>query len=82
MRELQSIIHYGKTTPPLVDTEFFPFWGDNSGQPLWYWTTQSSADGVNDNNARAAWAFDMNTGNDGFLAKTTEQRVIVVRAGR
>jgi chitinase len=80
--ELQSIIHYGKTTPPLVDTVFFPFWGNNNSQPLWYWTLQSSADGVNDDTAMAAWAFDMHTGNDAFLVKSSQQRVILVRAGR
>lgn len=80
--ELQSIIHYGKTTPPLVDTVFLPYWGNNNSQPLWYWTNQSSADGVTDDLAQSAWAFDMNTGNDGILVKTSEQRVILVRAGR
>lgn len=81
-RELQSIVHYGKTSSPLVDTVFFPFWGGSSTQQLWYWTAQSSADGVSDDTARAAWAFDMQTGNDAFLAKISEQRVILVRAGR
>ena len=81
-QELQSIVHYGKTTPPVVDTEYFPFWGDNNSQPLWYWTSQPNADGVNNEVALAAWAFDMQTGNDAFLSKDTEQRVILVRAGR
>lgn len=80
--ELHSIIHYGKTTAPLVDTVFFPYWGDSDSQPLWYWTNQPSADGLNNDVARNAWAFDMNTGNDGFLAKSSQQRVMLVRAGR
>lgn len=80
--ELQSIIHYGKTTPPLVDTVFLPFWGSNNSQPLWYWTSQSSADGVSNDLALTAWAFDMASGNDAFLLKTAEQRVVLVRAGR
>jgi hypothetical protein len=80
--ELQSIIHYGKSAPPMVDTAFFPFWASNADGPLWYWTSQSSADGVSDDIARNAWAFDMNTGNDGFVNKLSEQRIVLVRAGR
>lgn len=80
--ELQSIIHYGKATPPMVDSTFFPFLGVSNAQPLWYWTNQTSADGVSDDIARNAWAYDMNSGNDGFLPKTTRQRVLLVRAGR
>ncbi|MFW8592288.1 DUF1566 domain-containing protein [Glaciecola sp. 2405UD65-10] len=82
IREMQSIVHYGKTSSPLVDTEFFPYWGTANNSTLWYWTSQSSADGVSDDTAYNAWALDMNSGNDGFLDKTTEQRVILVRAGR
>ena len=81
--ELMSIVNYGKSTPPLVDTVFFPYWGGtNSSQPSWHWTGQSSADGVSDDIARNAWAVDMNSGTDGFLDKTTEQNIILVRAGR
>lgn len=80
--ELQSIIHYGKTAAPMVDEEFFPFWGAGEDETLWYWTSQSSADGVSEDLARNAWAFDMNTGNDGFLDKTSENYLILVRAGR
>ncbi|MFT6269571.1 MAG: hypothetical protein ACJAVV_002397 [Alphaproteobacteria bacterium] len=82
LNDLQSIIHYGKSTLPLVDSTFFPFLGTSNGQPLWYWTRQSSADGVSNDIARNAWAYDMNTGTDGFLDKTLSQRVILVRAGR
>jgi hypothetical protein len=82
LNDLQSIIHYGKSTPPLVDSVFFPYLGISNGQPLWYWTSQSSADGVNNDIARNAWAYNMNTGSDGFLDKTNSHRVILVRAGR
>lgn len=80
--ELQSIVNYGKATPPMVDTVFFPFLGGNNAQQLWYWTSQSSADGVSDDIANNAWAYDLNSGNDGFLQKSTLQRIILVRAGR
>jgi hypothetical protein len=80
--ELQSIIHYGQTTPPLVDNTFFPNLGNSDDGPLWYWTNQSSADGVRDDIARNAWAYDMTSGTDGFIDKTLPQRVILVRAGR
>lgn len=82
VQELQSIVHYGKTSPPLVDTVFFPYWGGANSQTLWYWTSQSSADGVSNDIAQNAWAIDMNSGTDGFLLKTSERRVILVRAGR
>jgi hypothetical protein len=80
--ELQSIVHYGKTEPPATDTGFFPFLGTSNNEPLWYWTQQSSAEGVANDIARNAWAYDMNSGGDGFLDKTSQQRVILVRAGR
>lgn len=80
--ELQSIIHYGKANPPMVDSVFFPYLGSNLEQIIWYWTSQTSADGVNSDIANNAWAYDLQSGNDGFLLKTSEQRVILVRAGR
>lgn len=80
--ELQSIIHYGKSSPPMVDSIFFPYLGSVVDQTLWYWTNQTSADGVNDDTAYNAWAYDFQTGNDGFLNKASEQRVVLVRAGR
>lgn len=80
--ELQSILHYGRSVSTLLDSEYFPF-PTISPQPfLWYWTNQSSADGVSDSTARNAWAIDFATGVDNFLNKTTEQRVRLVRAGR
>ena len=80
--ELQSIIHYGKANPPMVDNVFFPYLGNNLQQIIWYWTSQTSADGVNSDIANNAWAYDIQSGNDGFLLKSSEQRVILVRAGR
>lgn len=80
--ELQSIIHYGKSNPPMVDSVFFPYLGSNVEQIIWYWTSQTSADGVNSDIANNAWAYDLQSGNDGFLIKSSEQRVILVRAGR
>lgn len=80
--EMQSIVHYGKSNPPMVDSVFFPYLGRDNAQTLWYWTSQTSADGVNNDIANNAWAFDLQSGNDGFLLKTSEQRVILVRAGR
>jgi len=82
VQELQSIVHYGKTSPPLVDTVFFPYWGGANNTTLWYWTSQSSADGVSDDIARNAWAIDMHSGSDGYLLKNSEHRAILVRAGR
>lgn len=80
--EMQSIVHYGKATPPMVDSTFFPYLGGSNATPLWYWTRQSSADGVSNDTARNAWAYDMNTGNDGFLDKSSARYVLLVRAGR
>lgn len=83
--ELQSILHYGKTNPPMVDETFFPVWDTNNvsaTQSLWHWTNQTSADGVSGDVARNAWAYDINTGNDGFVNKAFAQYVILVRAGR
>lgn len=81
-QELQSIVHYGKTTPPLADTDYFPFSGDSGSFPLWYWTNESSADGVSDSGAFNAWALDFKSGVDNFLNKSTMARVRLVRAGR
>ncbi|MFC3121495.1 Lcl C-terminal domain-containing protein [Agaribacter flavus] len=81
-QELQSIIHYGKSIFPLIDSEYFPFSGDSGSQALWYWTNVSSADGVNDDTAMNAWAFDFKSGVDNFLSKSVHARVRLVRAGK
>ena len=80
--ELQSIVHYGKTEAPFIDSTFFPYIGANGDQPLWYWTSQSSAEGVANDIARNAWAYDFSTGSNAFLDKTTSRKVMLVRAGR
>lgn len=80
--ELQSIIHYGKLSPPMVDSVFFRNLAKVNEPNNWYWTSQTSADGVNNDIAYNAWAYDLQSGNDGFLLKTSEQGVILVRAGR
>ncbi|MEM0911715.1 MAG: DUF1566 domain-containing protein [Pseudomonadota bacterium] len=80
--ELQSILHYGKQEIPLVDTDFMPNWGDEENGALWYWTRQSSADGLSSEEARNAWAFDFNSAVDNVLAKSNQARLRLVRAGR
>jgi len=80
--ELQSIVHYGKMDAPLVDTEFLPFWGNDAEGLLWYWTRQSSADGLRADEARNAWAIDFNSGVDNVLSKSSEAKLRLVRAGR
>lgn len=82
LQELQSIQHFGRLSAPLADTEYFPLWGSPVGQRLWYWTNQTSADGISDDTARNAWAIDFASGVDNFLNKATEQKVRLVRAGR
>ena len=82
LQELQSIQHFGKFSAPLADTEYFPLWGSPINQSLWYWTNQTSADGISDDTARNAWAIDFASGVDNFLNKATEQKVRLVRAGR
>ncbi len=80
--ELQSIMHYGSIVGVAADVNFFPVWSATTQSTLWYWTSQSSADGVNNDTARNAWAFDFVSGVDNFINKNTELRVRLVRAGR
>ena len=83
--ELQSIVHYGRSIPPLIDTNYFPFTSTPSADPhlpIWYWTQQTSADGVNNDEARNAWAIDFTSGVDNPLDKTQEHHIRLVRAGR
>nr|WP_136250237.1 DUF1566 domain-containing protein [Ningiella ruwaisensis] len=84
--ELQSIIHYGRAQSPSVDIAYFPNTGSadeyTAQVPLWYWTRQSSADGVSNDIARNAWAIDFANGLDNQLQKTSERKVRLVRAGR
>lgn len=80
--ELLSILHLGKTTSPLVDTTYFPFTSAGLTAPIWYWSSNPSADGAVDGEAQNAWAVDFATGNDNFLNKSVAASVRLVRAGR
>ena len=80
--ELHSLVHYGQLDAPKADTTFFPFWGAVQTNPLNYWTSQSSADGVGEDGARNAWAINFDSGIDSFLNKNSLQYLRLVRAGR
>lgn len=80
--ELFSLMHMGMADSVAIDEDYFPHTGQVSGAPLWYWTSVPSADGVNDDDARNAWALDFVSGVDNFLNKSTAARVRLVRAGR
>ena len=80
--ELLSILHFGQTVAPMIDTTYFPNTTDLSAAPVWYWTQDSSADGFTNGQAQNAWAIDFASGNDNFLNKSTAGRVRLVRAGR
>lgn len=80
--ELLSIVHFGQQAAPTVDSNYFPNTTDLLTAPVWYWTQDSSADGVSINGAQNAWAIDFSSGNDNFLDKSTAAYVRLVRAGR
>ena len=80
--ELFSLLHLGLKDVVAVDADYFPNTGALSNQPLWYWTSVPSADGVNSDDAQNAWALDFDSGVDNFLNKSTAARVRLVRAGR
>lgn len=80
--ELMSLVHFGKTSAPLVDTDFFLNLTPDDDQPMWFWTNQSNADGVTDTGAQSVWAIDFASGVDGFLRKSQTHRLMLVRAGR
>ncbi|WP_395340759.1 DUF1566 domain-containing protein [Ningiella sp. W23] len=82
--ELRSIVHYGKSNAPFIDDDFFAnaLPNDSASISLWYWTSQSSADGVSEELARTAWAIDFGSGLDSFLNKANEAHIRLVRAGR
>ncbi|WP_414830005.1 DUF1566 domain-containing protein [Alteromonas sp. H39] len=81
-RELMSLVHFGITDAAMIDSDFYPNTGDIAAQPLWYWTTNPGADGVQDDSAQNAWAIDFASGVDNFLNKSEAARVRLVRAGR
>ena len=80
--ELFSLMHLGAPNQVAIDTDYFPFAGDLSAAPLWYWTSVPSADGVSNDEAQNAWALDFDSGVDNFLNKSTPAFVRLVRAGR
>ncbi|WP_299077387.1 DUF1566 domain-containing protein [uncultured Paraglaciecola sp.] len=80
--ELLSILHLGKTTAPMIDTDYFPYTGTSQSSALWYWTQDASADGISNEQAHSAWAIDFASGDDHFLNKISAGRVRLVRAGR
>ena len=81
-RELMSIVHFGKTSTPVLDTTMFPNSVPTGFSPLWYWTRISSVDGSGGGNALNAWAIDFATANDNFLNKGTPVYIRLVRGGR
>ncbi|WP_153886288.1 Lcl C-terminal domain-containing protein [Aliiglaciecola lipolytica] len=80
--ELLSIVHYGNVTGTKIDLNYFPNTNDFVTSPLWYWTSQPSADGVSDDASQTAWAIDFTTGNDNFLNKSSLIKIRLVRGGR
>ncbi|WP_296046893.1 DUF1566 domain-containing protein [uncultured Alteromonas sp.] len=81
-QELMSLVHFGRTALPRIDTRYFPNTGADSAATLWYWTAQPSADGVSNDAAQNAWAIDFISGVDNFLNKSDAVSIRLVRAGR
>ena len=81
-RELMTLVHFGITDAAMIDPDFYPNTGNIASQPLWYWTTNPGADGVQDDSAQNTWAIDFASGVDNFLNKSEAARVRLVRAGR
>ena len=77
-----SLVHFGRTALPRIDTQYFPNTGADSAATLWYWTAQPSADGVSNDAAQNAWAIDFISGVDNFLNKSDAVSIRLVRAGR
>lgn len=82
--ELLSILHFGQSASPLVDTDYFANTATGTSDPLWYWVREANVDGVDEDSGTAqnAWAIDFATGNDNFLSKSTAAYIRLVRAGR
>lgn len=80
--ELFSLMHLGISDSLAIDEEYFPHTGPSTTDPVWYWTSVPSADGVNSDDAQNAWALDFVSGVDNFLNKSSAARVRLVRAGR
>ncbi|MFT6896006.1 MAG: chitinase [Paraglaciecola sp.] len=79
--QLLSIVHFGITGQPMLDSSYFPNTDNTLTEQYWYWTRQASVDGTNEV-AQNAWAIDFATGNDNFLNKSRAVSVRLVRAGR
>lgn len=77
--ELLSIIDYGADGNVLLDQQLFPHLPSESvlGH-LYYWTAQSSIDGLS-GTQRRAFVFDMMTGNDFAIEKSSAAFVRLVR---
>lgn len=80
-QQLLSIVHFGITKAPMLDSSYFPHTDNTLTTQLWYWTRQTSVDGT-DETAQNTWAIDFATGNDNFLNKSRAVSVRLVRAGR
>lgn len=80
--ELMSIMDFGNPDGAFVDSDFFPNNSADITTPTWYWTSQQNADGATDGNVQNSWAIDFSSGNDNFLAKSSEVFIRLVRAGR
>jgi chitinase len=80
--ELLSIVHFGNSTGPRIDTDYFANTSNGLAAPVWYWTNMASVDGTQGDAAQNAWAIDFASGNDNFLNKATAARIRLVRAGR
>lgn len=80
--EMLSLVHYGRQTLPLIDTDFFPNTNLPNDGPLLYWTSQVSADGAAQGLSSTAWTIDFRNGNDFILPKSNRASVRLVRGGR
>ena len=68
LQELQSLVHYGKQSPPWQDAAFFP---EAANAPLWSATSDARGSSV--------WVVDMNAALPGAVAMDSAQSVRLVR---
>jgi len=71
VRELMSIVHYGATPAPRINTTAFP--GTASG---YYWTSTTCV-----SNTTNAWYVDFSLGNVNYNSKSSNNYVRCVRGG-
>lgn len=82
LEELHSLTHFGLAVAPLIDTDYFPNTNLGLGNgSIWYWSSESAADGAAGSGAQNAWALDSVNGNDDMQPKSTFHYVRLVRAG-